>query len=79
LGKAFQEFLNAGAERILPFDIEVARHWAVLRAKWQRHGKGLGVLDSMIEATAPHWDLTVVTRNTGDFVEAPTLNPWPVC
>ena len=33
-------------------------------------------LDSMIEATALHWDLTVVTRNTGDFVEVPTLDPY---
>jgi predicted nucleic acid-binding protein len=30
----------------------------------------------MIEATALHWNLTLVTRNTSDFVEAQTLNPW---
>jgi predicted nucleic acid-binding protein len=35
------------------------------------------VLDSMIEATALHWELTVVTRNTSDFTQAATLNPWP--
>jgi hypothetical protein len=33
----------------------------------------------MTEATALHWDLTVVTRNTDDFVEARTLNPWLAC
>ena len=30
---------------------------------------------SLIEATALHWDLTVVTHNTSDFVQARTLNP----
>jgi len=45
-------------------------------AAWQHQGKALPALDSMLEATALHWDLTIVTRNTGDFVEAPTLNPW---
>ena len=74
--KAFQTFVSVGAERILSFDLEVARHWALLRAKWQRQGQPLPVLDSMIEATALYWGLTIVTRNTGDFVEAPTLNPW---
>ena len=76
LDKAFQTFVEVSMERVLSFDLEVARRWASLRAKWQRQGKVLAALDSMIEATALHWDLTVVTRNTGDFVEAPTLNPW---
>jgi len=76
LVKAFQGLLKVGTERILPFDVEVAGRWATLRAKWQHQGKALPALDSMLEATALHWDLTIVTRNTGDFVEAPTLNPW---
>jgi toxin FitB len=60
----------------LSFDLEVARRWALLGAQWQHRGRPLPVLDSMIEATALHWGLTIVTRNTGDFVEVPTLNPW---
>ena len=76
LMKAFQTFVGVSTERILAFDLAVARRWAVLRAKWQDLGQPLPVLDSMIEATALHWGLTIVTRNTGDFVEAPTLNPW---
>ena len=76
LVKAFQAFVAVASERVLSFDLEVARRWAVLRAKWQCQGQSLPVLDSMIEATALHWGLTIVTRNTGDFVEAPTLNPW---
>lgn len=76
LARAFQTFAEVSMDRVLSFDLEVARRWASLRAKWKRQGKTLAALDSMIEATALHWDLTVVTRNTGDFVEAPTLNPW---
>jgi predicted nucleic acid-binding protein len=36
----------------------------------------LSVLDSLIEATALHWNLTLVTRNTADFAEVEMVNPW---
>jgi predicted nucleic acid-binding protein len=56
--------------------VAIARRWAARTVHWQRQGRRLSVLDSMIEATALHWNLTLVTRNTNDFVEARTLNPW---
>jgi predicted nucleic acid-binding protein len=36
------------------------------------------VIDGLLAATAIHHNLTVVSRNVGDFVEAPVqvLNPW---
>jgi len=76
LQEAFQGFMLAGDERILSFDRVVARRWALLTSTSERKGRTLSVLDSMIEATALHWDLSVVTRNVSVFVEAPTLNPW---
>ncbi len=76
LQEAFQDFLQATEDRILSFDVVVARRWASLTGNAQRKGQTLPVLDSMIEATALHWDLTLVTRNVSDFVEARTLNPW---
>jgi toxin FitB len=76
LQDSFREFLQAVEERALSFDLVVARRWATLTGTARRKGKTMPVLDSMIEATALHWDLTVVTRNTPDFIEAPTLNPW---
>ncbi len=76
LQEFFHIFLQATEARILSFDLAVARRWAVLTGSAQRKGRTLSVLDSMIEATALHWDLAVVTRNVSDFVEAPTLNPW---
>jgi predicted nucleic acid-binding protein len=76
LQEVFQIFMRATEERILSFDVVVAQRWAVLTGTAQRKGRTLSVLDSMIEATALHWDLTLITRNVSDFVEARTLNPW---
>ena len=77
LTEAFSAYLRTAAEEhILAFDATIARCWAALTVRWQLQGRRLPVLDSMIEATALHWNLTLVTRNTSDFVEAQTLNPW---
>jgi predicted nucleic acid-binding protein len=76
LTAAFSTFLHAAEEQILAFDAAIARRWADLTVRWQRQGRRLSVFDSMIEATALHWNLTLVTRNVRDFVEVKTLNPW---
>jgi predicted nucleic acid-binding protein len=77
LTAALTAYLQAVGEQILSFDVAIAHRWAALTVRWQRQGKRLSVLDSMIEATALHWNLTLVTRNTSDFVDgARTLNPW---
>jgi predicted nucleic acid-binding protein len=76
LQNAFQVFLQATEERVLSFDVAVARRWAALTGSAQRKGRHLPVLDSMIEATALHWDLTIVSRNVSDFIEAATFDPW---
>lgn len=61
------------AERILPVDDAVAIAWGELAL-----GRSLPVMDSLIAATALAHDLTLVTRNTGDFagVGVKLLNPW---
>lgn len=76
LQDVYGEFLRAIEGRIISFDAAVARRWAHLTGAARRSGRMLPVLDSMIEATALHWDLTIITRNTSDFIEAPTLDPW---
>jgi len=76
LQEAFQALAQATEARILSFDVAVARRWAHLTGAARRKGRTLSVLDSMIEATALHWDLKIVTRKTSDFIEATTLNPW---
>jgi predicted nucleic acid-binding protein len=67
-------FLN----RVLPIDSAVADRWGLLVSEAKRKGKSLAVIDGLLAATAIHHNLTVVSRNVGDFVEAPVqvLNPW---
>ena len=64
--------------RILPIDIVVADRWGLLAAEAKRKGKPLAIIDGLLAATALEYNLTVVSRNTGDFANAQVafLNPW---
>lgn len=61
------------SDRILEVDTRVAEEWGRLNARRPRN-----TVDSLIAATARVHDLTVVTRNTRDFLgcDVPVLNPW---
>ncbi|WP_298597706.1 type II toxin-antitoxin system VapC family toxin [Zoogloea sp.] len=65
--------LPAFADRILPVDAAVARRCARLHVPDPRAER-----DALIAATALVHDLTVVTRNVGDFevTGVRLLNPW---
>lgn len=76
LQKAAQNLVEALDSRILAFDQLTARRWAALTATAERQGRKLPVLDSMIEAIALEWQMTLVTRNTSDFFEVPVFNPF---
>lgn len=59
-------------ETILSISEEVADRWGRLNAE-----RSQPVIDSLIAATALEYDLTVATRNTGDFpAEVKMVNPW---
>jgi predicted nucleic acid-binding protein len=77
LQEFFRFFMRTTEERVLSFDVAVAQRWALLTSTAQRKGRTLSAFDSMIEATALHWDLTLITRNVSDFIEVPKINPWP--
>lgn len=64
--------------RILPIDVGVADRWGLLEADAKRKGKPLSTIDGLLAATAVHHNLTIVTRNVGDFngLSVPVLNPW---
>jgi hypothetical protein len=67
-----QEFFG---HRVLLIDNHVADRWGRLQAEMKRP---LPAIDSLIAATALHFDLCLVTRNTADF-NYPSLeivNPW---
>ncbi len=65
--------LTLYGDRILPFELHVARRWGQLSA-----AIGNDSADLMIAATALEHGLTVVTRNVAHFepTGVPTLNPF---
>ena len=66
------------AGRILPIDRSVADRWGLIAAETKRRGRPMGTIDGLLAATAFSSDLTLVTRNTNDFVQSrvPLLNLW---
>lgn len=51
-------------DRILPIDLQVANKWGLIQSESSRT---LPAIDSLIMATALHFDLILVTRNVKDF------------
>jgi predicted nucleic acid-binding protein len=66
------------AGRILSIDAGVADRWGVLAAEVRTKGAALSTIDGLLAATALHHNLTIVSRNVGDFAHTrvPVLNPW---
>ena len=61
--------------RVLPVDLAVADRWGRLLGEV---GRPVPTIDSLLAATALHYELRLVTRNAGDF-DYPGLeviNPW---
>mgnify|MGYP000110733416 FL=1 len=65
-------------DRILPVDAEVAERWGVLAAQAKAAGSPLAVIDGLLAATALHFNLAIVTRNTANFAETNVsiICPW---
>ena len=66
------------AGRILSIDAAVADRWGALAAGVKAMGATLSSIDGLLAATALHHNLTIVSRNVGDFAntQVPVLNPW---
>lgn len=65
-------------DRILSIDMDIARTWGELAAHVRRSGKTLASPDGLIAATALRHGMTIMTRNTRDFVSSgvPLIDPW---
>jgi len=64
--------------RVLSIDEQGADRWGPLAPQAKRKGIALRIVDGLLAATALHYDLTVVSRNSSDFTSAqvPVVNPW---
>jgi len=64
--------------RIIAVDETIAEAWGGIVAASEAAGRPIAAMDALIAATAQTRELTVVTRNTGDFEQAaiPVVNPW---
>ncbi len=71
LQKAFEN-------RVLPFTLQTAEHWAAMCTRAESVGKTIAAFDSIIAATAVESGLALVTRNVQDFASVPAVivNPW---
>ena len=66
------------SERILPFDSDAARTYAMLAAERRIAGRPISQSDCQIAAIARCRRASVVTRNVGDFEDSgfEVINPW---
>ncbi len=71
-----REFREEFAERILSFDSAAAEVWGEYVSRPALKSKPRSYPDTQIAAIALLHDLTLVTRNTADFPEVDTLNPF---
>jgi predicted nucleic acid-binding protein len=64
--------------RILTVDDDVADRWGVIVGRAAARKIALPVIDGLLAATALHYNLTLVTRNSKDVVgtEVSVFNPW---
>jgi len=65
-------------ERILSIDLTVCENWGVLQGNAEKAGTPMSSIDGLLAATTYTHNLTLATRNEGDFTPAniPIINPW---
>lgn len=64
--------------RIISIDAAICDAWGKVVARADQQGRPANTMDAFLAATAELHQLTVVTRNTGDFrkLTKSVINPW---
>ncbi len=64
--------------RIIPLDMSAMQVWGTLTSRMDAAGLPMGIMDSLIAATALCRNLILVTRNIKDFAgtNLRLINPW---
>ena len=78
LQKGYAALLEVYADRIVPYDLDAARYYAIVVATQTRAGRHPGTADSQIAATALAYDMKLATRNTKHFEDLgiELIDPW---
>ncbi len=78
LTEALDGVMELFADRVLPFDVGAARHYAELVVKARATGKGFPTPDGYIAAIAASKGFIVATRDTSAFDAAGIefIDPW---
>ena len=78
LAMALDGILELFDGRVLPFDLDAARHYADLAVKARKAGKSFPTPDGYIAATAVAHGFSVATRDTSAFDAAgvAVIDPW---
>jgi predicted nucleic acid-binding protein len=74
LGRLMERFET----RTIALDRKILIEWGVICGNFEKSGRKMPVIDSLIAATAITNQLTLVTRNENDFdgIDVPIFNPW---
>jgi predicted nucleic acid-binding protein len=72
------ELLTRFADRMIAIDALTMFMWGSLTARLEVAGQPMGVMDSLIVASALQNNLIVATRNVADFLPGgvQVINPW---
>ena len=78
LVRAFDGLMRLFSHRMLPFDVDAARHYAKLAVAARSRGRSFPTPDGYIAAIAASRDFLVASRDTAPFEAAGVLviNPW---
>ena len=80
LAQALDGLMGLFRDRVLPFDIDAARHYAELAVAAKTGGRGFPTPDGYIAAIAVSRGFVVASRDTAPFEAAgiSVINPWKV-
>jgi predicted nucleic acid-binding protein len=80
LAEALDVWMKLFEGRILPFDLDAARHYAELGVRARISGKGFPTPDGYIAAIAASKGFAVATRDASAFLAAglDVVDPWAV-
>lgn len=78
LHELYGNILDANGDRIAPFDLAAARHYADVLAHQERAGRNPGTADTQIATTALARGMALATRNVRHFdgLGIRLIDPW---